>query len=316
MADATPAIEARNLGKTFRSPMLRRRVRAVVDVSFTVERGEIFGLLGPNGAGKTTVIKMLLGLVRPDAGSARILGLDVPSAESRAAVGFLPENPYFYDHLTGHELLDYYGGLFGIPRAQRRRRAAQALERVGIAYAADQPLRKLSKGMLQRIGMAQALLSDARVLILDEPMSGLDPIGRKEFRDILIERRREGVAILFSSHILPDVEMVADRVAILTAGSVASQGTLGALLSMDAGAVEVATSGLPPEAAARLAAGARGHERRGDVDRFIAATEADAVALAQQAVSAGGRLVEIAPHRGTLEDLIVRLSTNPRKRDQ
>jgi ABC-2 type transport system ATP-binding protein len=314
MADPTPAIDVCGLARTFRSPLLKRRVPAVRDVSFTVARGEIFGLLGPNGAGKTTTIKMLLGLVKPDRGVARILGHEVPSKASRAKLGFLPENPYFYDHLTGRELLDYYGGLFGIPRAERRKRAQEMLERVGIAYAADQPLRKLSKGMMQRIGMAQALISDPEVLILDEPMSGLDPVGRKEFRDILLERRRAGTAVMFSSHILPDVEMVADRVAILSNGAVAKAGSLSELLDRSAEGVEVSAAGLSEEAAGRLAASASSHERRADLDRFIVAGEAQAVELSRAVLDAGGHLTEVTPRRATLEDLILRLGARTEER--
>jgi ABC-2 type transport system ATP-binding protein len=306
-ADA-PAVVVREFAKTFRTQFLRRRVTAVRDVSFAVARGEVFGLLGPNGAGKTTTIKMLLGLVTPDRGSAEILGVAVPETESRARLGYLPENPYFYDHLSARELLDDYGRLFGLSAADRRKRSEGLLERLGVATLADRPIRKLSKGQVQRVGMAQALISHPDVLILDEPMSGLDPIGRKEFRDILLERAREGAAVMFSSHILPDVEMIAERVAIIHEGAVAEEGTMAQLLHRDVTGVDVRAAGLSTEVAEKLAAGATSRERRGEADHFVVPSEAAAADLAREIVTAGGHLLEIVPRRGTLEDLLLRLA--------
>ncbi len=304
-----PAIEIRGYAKTFRTQFLRRRVTAVRDVSLSVRRGQIFGLLGPNGAGKTTTIKMLLGLVTPDRGSASILGVPVPHKESRARLGFLPENPYFYDHLSPRELLVDYGRLFRLPDAECRRRGDALLERLGVAHAADRPIRKLSKGMMQRVGMAQALLADPEVLVLDEPLSGLDPIGRKEFRDLVLERARAGAAVLLSSHILPDVETTADRVAIINQGVVADEGSLAVLLQREATGVDLRAAGLTEQQAARLAARAAHHERRADVDEFVVDGEAAATELASEVVAAGGRLLELAPRRGTLEDLLLRIAS-------
>jgi len=309
MAAEAPAIEVRGYAKTFRTQFLRRRVTAVRDVSFTVQRGQIFGLLGPNGAGKTTTIKMLLGLVTPDRGSATILGVPVPQKESRARLGFLPENPYFYDHLSPRELLVDYGRLFRLPDAACRKRGDALLERLGVAQAADRPIRKLSKGMMQRVGMAQALLADPEVLVLDEPLSGLDPIGRKEFRDLVLERARAGAAVLLSSHILPDVEMTADRVAIIDQGVVADEGPLTVLLQREATGVDVRAAGLTEEQAARLAARAQRHERRADVDEFVVETEGAAAELVSEIAAAGARLLELAPRRGTLEDLLLRIAS-------
>jgi ABC-2 type transport system ATP-binding protein len=308
MAADAPAIEVRGFAKTFRTQFLRRRVVAVRDVSFAVRRGEIYGLLGPNGAGKTTTIKMLLGLVAPDKGSASILGVPVPRTESRAKLGFLPENPYFYDHLSPRELLDDYGRLFGLSAAERKRRTEGLLERLGIAALAGRPIRKLSKGQVQRVGMAQALVSEPEVLVLDEPMSGLDPIGRKEFRDILLERAKAGAAVMFSSHILPDVEMIAERVAIIHEGMVASEGSLAELLGRETTGVEVGASGVPEEVARRLAEGARSHERRAEIDRFVVAGETEAAELVREVLASGGHLLELVPHRGTLEDLLLRVA--------
>jgi ABC-2 type transport system ATP-binding protein len=311
MAADVPAIEVRGFAKTFRTQFLRRRVTAVRDVSFAVQRGEIFGLLGPNGAGKTTTIKMLLGLVTPDRGSATILGVPVPHKDSRARLGFLPENPYFYDHLSPRELLVDYGRLFRLTDAECRKRGDGLLERLGMAQAADRPIRKLSKGMMQRVGMAQALLADPAVLVLDEPLSGLDPLGRKEFRDLLLERARAGAAVLFSSHILPDVETTADRVAIINQGVVADEGPLATLLRREATGVDVRVAGLTEEQAARWAARAQRHERRAEVDEFVVETEATAAELVAEIVKQGGRLLELAPRRGTLEELLLRIATRP-----
>ena len=306
MSADVPAVVVRGFAKTFRTQFLRRRVTAVRDVSFTVARGEIFGLLGPNGAGKTTTIKMLLGLVTPDRGSAEILGVPVPGKESRARLGFLPENPYFYDHLTPRELLDDYARLFGLSAAERRKRSDALLDRLGIAPLADRPIRKLSKGQVQRVGMAQALVSDPDVLILDEPMSGLDPIGRKEPGHPL--DGGAGAAVMFSSHILPDVEMIAERVAIIHEGVVAEEGTMAHLLHREAVGVDVRAAGLSTEAAEKLAAGGTSRERRGEADHFVVPSEAAAADLARDIVTAGGHLLEIAPRRGTLEDLLLRLA--------
>ncbi|HEX8951936.1 MAG TPA: ABC transporter ATP-binding protein, partial [Polyangia bacterium] len=191
-------VEAEHLQKTFALGFFRKRVRAVDDVSFTVEKNEIFGFLGPNGAGKTTTLKMLMGLIFPTRGQARIFGRPITERAVKQRLGFLPENPYFYDYLSGAELLDLMGHLFGLSRAERRRRARTLLERVGLGRAGELALRKYSKGMLQRLGIAQALINEPELIVLDEPMSGLDPIGRKEIRDLIVELKHEGKTVLFS----------------------------------------------------------------------------------------------------------------------
>ena len=180
-------------------------------MTFSVERGQIFGFVGPNGAGKTTTIRTLMGLIRPTGGAATILGHAIPSRAARAQVGFLPESPYFYDYLTVGELLDLAGRLFGVPRDARKKRADELIERVGLGRARTQSLKKFSKGMLQRAGLAQALMNDPELVVLDEPMSGLDPIGRKEVRDLILELRDQGKTVFFSSHILTDIEAIADQ---------------------------------------------------------------------------------------------------------
>jgi ABC-2 type transport system ATP-binding protein len=230
-----PILEVQDLFKTFRTGFFRRRVDAVRGVSFEVGGGEIFGLLGPNGAGKTTTLKVMMGLVAPTSGSIRIFGRPCSEPRARKDVGFLPENPYFHEYLTPRELLEFYGRLVGLETKELQRRRDELIEQVGLAEAANRPLRKFSKGMLQRIGLAQALIGDPKLLVLDEPMSGLDPIGRKFVADLIAERNRRGVAILFSSHILSDVERLCHRVVILNRGVVAAQGSLADLVGKDTG---------------------------------------------------------------------------------
>lgn len=216
---AAPVLAVADLSKSYRRGFLGRRGRpAIEDVSFTVRAGEIFALLGHNGAGKTTTLKAILDLVRPDRGSVTIAGIDASRPAARAHVGYLPESPYFHENLTARELLDFYGRLLGLDRAQRRVRSSECLERVGMADSADRRLRDCSKGMRQRVGLAQALLGRPRLLILDEPQSGLDPLGRRQVRDLLLAEKARGTTIIFSSHIVPDVEAVADRVAMLREG--------------------------------------------------------------------------------------------------
>ena len=207
-----------NLSKTFRVGFWRKKVEAVRDVSFKVRSGEIFGLVGPNGAGKTTTMKMITGLIYPDAGEVEVFGHSSLTTESRRKLGYLPEGPYFYEHLTASELLRYYGHLHGMSGAKLDGRVDELLDRVGLTDARDRQLRKFSKGMRQRAGIAQALINDPELVILDEPQSGLDPVGRKEVRDLIYELREQGKTVVFSSHILVDVEAVCDRVAILQAG--------------------------------------------------------------------------------------------------
>ena len=276
------------LEKIFRLGFFARRVPAVRDVSFEVRRGEILGLLGPNGAGKTTTIKMLMGLIFPTRGHAEIFGVPATSRRARAQVGFLPESPYFYDYLTGPELLDLMGELAGLDRRTRRDRAEALLARVGLAGAEDRPLRKYSKGMLQRIGLAQALISDPALVVLDEPMSGLDPIGRKEIRDLVAELRREGRTVLFSTHILSDVELLCDRAVIIAGGQMRAEGALDRLLSPRLLHTELVLEQGGTSELVRLASGV-------DVDAAL-----------REALAAGKRVVSVTPRRESLEDLFVR----------
>ena len=215
-------IQVGDLRKSFRSGFLKRRIRGIEGVTFSVAKGSVFALLGHNGAGKTTTINCILDLVHPDGGDIKIMGRDYRDPASRARVGYLPEQPYFFEHLTGRELLQFYARLLNIPKGYRAARIDEVLGMVGMTAFAGRRLNKFSKGMLQRIGLAQAILGDPDLLILDEPMSGLDPIGRREVRELLLDLKRAGKTIILSSHIVPDVEMIADTVGILKDGCMAA----------------------------------------------------------------------------------------------
>src|ERR687893_538814 len=250
-----PAVEINNLTKDYEVGFLKkRRVRALDGLSLTVGCGEIFGFLGANGAGKTTTLKLLMGLMYPSAGGARILGRDIGDTAMHAEIGYLPEHPYFYDYLTARELLEYCAELFGYAAAERRRRAADLLARVRLEEKSwDKQLRKFSKGMLQRVGLAQALVNDPSIVFLDEPMSGLDPVGRREVRDLIASLRTRGTTVFFCSHILADIEVLCDRAAVLRKGRLAHVGRLEELRQIDGGRpMELTISGVADPA--RLAA--------------------------------------------------------------
>ena len=265
MADL--AIDVHDLRKTYRTPFARKKVEALRGVTFHVERGHIFGFVGPNGAGKTTTIRTLMGLIRPSGGRAALLGHPLGSRAARFKIGFLPESPYFYDYLTVGELCDLAGRLFGMPHAARKRRADELIDKVGLGGARGLPLKKFSKGMLQRAGLAQALMNDPELVVLDEPMSGLDPIGRKEVRDLILELRDQRKTVFFSTHILSDVEAITDRVAIIARGELQAHGTPAELVSQRLQGVEVVIR-LPATAAdgdAGLAGGATRIRRVGTI---------------------------------------------------
>jgi ABC-2 type transport system ATP-binding protein len=302
---AETLIDVRALAKTFRVGFFGRRVEAVKGVSFTVRRGEIFGFLGPNGAGKTTTIKMLTGLIEPTGGEAFLFGRRIPSAEARERIGFLPENPYVYPYLTPREFVELSGRLSGMRGASLRARTGEVLELVKIAYAADRQVRALSKGMLQRTGLAAALVADPEMLILDEPMSGLDPVGRKEVRDLIFAERDRGRTVFFSTHILSDVEAMCDRVAILREGKVVVSGGLRELLRGEVLGTEVALAGATPELCGEL--GDKGFTvvRRPDVVLVEIEGEAPVGEVLQMALAAGAQVVEVSRRRETLEDLFL-----------
>ena len=270
-------------------------------LDLTVEPGEIFGLLGPNGAGKTTTMKMMLGLLRPDGGEVLLFGGSVTDPATRARLGYLPENPYFYDYLTAAEFLDFYGRLQGIPAAERRRIVEQTLERVGLAGRDKLALRKFSKGMIQRLGLAQAIQHDPELVILDEPMSGLDPIGRREVRDLILSLKEAGKTVFFSSHILQDAEMICDRIGILQGGRLCAVGRLQEMISGTVEWFEVALRGGRAESLPGELLTATGDDlllRVPDVDVL---QELLAEAKQQQA-----RVISVWPRRESLEDLFLR----------
>lgn len=294
------------LAKVFRKPFSRKRVTAVRGLSFEVERGEIFGFLGPNGAGKTTTIKMVMGLIAPTAGTMEILGIRAPSAAVMTKVGFLPENPYVYPYLSPREFVTLCGSLSGLRGKMLRDRVVQVIDRVGVGYAIDRAVRSLSKGMLQRIAFAAALVHDPELLVLDEPMSGLDPVGRKEVRDMIVEEKQRGRTVFFSSHILSDVEMLCDRVCILRRGEVVVAGALRDLLSVGKRHSEVTIVGASDALRAALRPIARATRAVGELLVMEVEGEGAVRDLVERVLADGARLESIAVKRETLEDLFVR----------
>ncbi|MCA9512493.1 MAG: ABC transporter ATP-binding protein [Myxococcota bacterium] len=294
-----------NVTKDVRPGLGLRRKRILHDVSFTVQRGEIFGFVGPNGAGKTTTLKVLMGLIRATSGRARILGHEVGATAFRREIGFLPEHPTFYDYLTGREILHFYAKLSGLSAAERDARVALLLDWVGLARAADDRLRTYSKGMVQRVGIAQALVHDPSVVFLDEPMSGLDPIGRKEIRDLVLRLREEGKTVFMNTHILSDMEMVCDRVAIIIGGRIRYQGRIEEYLRTDEHEVDVALTGVSPDLAAALEE-AFEVELRGVRERIeLRVPEKATERLLRLAMDAGARIVSVQPHRPSLESVFL-----------
>ena len=297
----------RQAGKVAWGEKIHRMVEAVRGISFEVKKGEIFGFLGPNGAGKTTTIKTLLGLIFPTRGEVRLFGLPVTDPAARRRVGFLPENPYLYQYLAPREIMDLCGRLVGMPGHEREIQTKEILRRVGLGSVMDRPLRRFSKGMLQRAGLAQALMGDPELLILDEPMTGLDPIGRKEVRDLILEERTQGRTVMFSSHILSDVEMLCDRVAIVNRGELTAYGSLDQLLRREIRAVEVELSRVDEALVSAL--GALSGVKQGKLhDKVLLSVEGedrvgDVLALA---VAHKARVHSVTPRRETLEDLFVR----------
>jgi ABC-2 type transport system ATP-binding protein len=303
-----PAIETEKLTKDYALGFWRQKpYRALDSLTLGVEAGEVFGFLGPNGAGKTTTLKLLLQLVFPTSGSARILGRPVGDVAVRGRVGYLPENPYFYDHLTAEELLHYFARLFGVPAAERAARVPRLLDQVGLGAERRMPLRRFSKGMLQRVGLAQALVNDPEVVFLDEPMSGLDPIGRRMVRELMLSLRDRGTTVFFSSHILADAEAVCSRVAVLAGGRLAAAGRLADLLALGvrgcevvvdrAGAASVERLQRAGGKVTRIAEGRYAFELPSDLppDRVVAE-------LARE----GAAVVSLNPLRDTLEDFFLR----------
>jgi len=284
-----------------------RRTVALDGLDLEVGEGEIFGLLGPNGAGKSTTIKILMGIIFPTSGSARLMERPLGDKQVKARIGFLPENPAFYDYLKGEEFLDYYGQIYGMSRALRRKRIEELFELVGLPeHAPNLPLKGYSKGMIQRIGLAQALLNDPQLVVLDEPQSGLDPLGRKEIRDIILRLKDQGKTVFFSSHILSDAELICDRVAIVNRGRLVAMGELSQLLSPKIKEYELVVSGLSRDSLDALEKHARKFiERERDVLMIFEKEELVREAL-RRIVAEGASLVSLTPRRETLEEYFIR----------
>jgi ABC-2 type transport system ATP-binding protein len=299
-------IQVDGLRKVYRQGFWMRRVEAVRGISFAVSRGESFGFLGPNGAGKTTTIKILMGLIRPTGGDVRLFGSPVPDRKAREKVGFMPENPYVYPYLTPREFVATCARLSGLRGAALRDRVEHVLRQTGIAYAASRQVRQLSKGMLQRTGLAAALVADPELLVLDEPMSGLDPGGRKEVRDMILEERRQGRTIFFSTHILADVPALCDHMAILQKGQTVLAGRLDELLRREVRRTDVTLDG--DDAAFREACERRGFTTRLERGRVVVEVKGGEPVseLLQSALDRRLEVIEVAPRYDTLEDLFVR----------
>jgi ABC-2 type transport system ATP-binding protein len=304
----TPAIRIEELTKDYAIGFWRRRpYRALDRLSLEIEPGEVFGFLGPNGAGKTTTLKLLMQLIYPTSGRAEILGCPVGDVAMRRRIGYLPENPSFYDYLTAEELLNYFGELFGYGAADRRQRVSTLLDRVGIGAERRLQLRKFSKGMIQRVGIAQTLLNDPEVIFLDEPMSGLDPLGRRDVRSLILELRDQGRTIFFSSHILADAEALCRRVAVVAGGRLAAAGRLSDILAFQVHGWELVMSNITPDMLARVRTSVR---RTTEISPGRYALELSLDQAPDRVLSdlaaAGASLVSLNPMRDTLEDFFMR----------
>jgi ABC-2 type transport system ATP-binding protein len=302
---ATAAIEIENLTKDYPFGFLHLKKKTSLEgLTMRVENGEVFGFLGPNGAGKSTTIKLLVGLIFPTAGTARILGKPISDISMHADIGYLPEQPYFYDYLTAAELLDYFARIHDLPAQERKARVDSMLKKVGLETARKIQLRKYSKGMLQRVGLAQAILHDPKVVILDEPMSGLDPVGRREVRDIILELKQAGKTVLFSTHILSDAEMLCDRVGVIVGGKLRGVGAPDEIVGMKAQGMEIlfeytgASSGLRGLLGKATQTGSRYR---------LQVAEPDLYATMQQLCGAGAKVLSVSQVRATLEEYFMHL---------
>ncbi len=300
-----PAIEIENLCKEYPHGFLHLRKKVSLEgLTMQVEDGEVFGFLGPNGAGKSTTIKLLMGIIFPTSGSARILGKPVGDVAMHRDIGYLPEQPYFYDYLTAAEILDYLARFHGYHTAERNERVQRMLKKVGLETAGKIQLRKFSKGMLQRVGLAQAILHDPKLVILDEPMSGLDPVGRREVRDIILELKNAGKTILFSTHILSDAEMLCDRVGVIAGGKLRGVGAPGAIVGVKATGMEIVfevpASGTIPEKIRSRAVKSGGTYR-------VAVGEAELYGTLDELRASVAKIISVTQIKPTLEDFFMDL---------
>ena len=302
---AREVVRVEHLVKDFRVGFGMRRKRVLSDVGFVAHEGEIFGFVGPNGAGKTTTLKVLMGLIRPTSGTATILGCNVAESEFRDQIGFLPENPYFYPFLTAREILDFYARLSGVDSRRRGERVDELLELVHLMHAADSRLKTFSKGMLQRVGVAQALIHDPSVVFLDEPMSGLDPIGRREIREVILALRAAGKTVFMNTHILSDVETICDRVAIIVRGTIRRQGRIDELLGTSAASSEIAVTQLAADAVAEIES-RHAVSLAGSGDRVVIRAQAkDVEEILAVILRSGGRIGAVTPERRSLEEVFM-----------
>lgn len=290
--------------KTFKTSAFKKPSVAATNINVRVHAGEVHGFLGPNGAGKSTTIKALLGLIAPDGGRIELFGEPVAHGKWRARVGYMPEHPTFYDYLTARELVTWFGRLLGMSRADARAQAATNLERVGLGQALDRRLRTYSKGMVQRAGLAQALMGSPDLLILDEPMTGLDPLGRRDMRELILELKNEGRTIFFSTHILPDIEMTCDRVTIVHRGETRRAGELDTILSETTRGVTVRLADLPSDAFEGLKDVQV--ERQGSEATVEWQDLEGARAHTETMIRRGARLLRFEPHKDSLEAIFVR----------
>jgi len=300
---STPAIEIENLSKEYPYGFLNLKKKiSLEDLSMRVDAGEVFGFLGPNGAGKTTTIKLLMRLIFPDGGTARILGKSIDDVSMHQEIGYLPEQPYFYDYLTAAELLDYFARFHGLTATDRQTRVQEMLKKVGLETAKKIQLRKYSKGMLQRVGLAQAILHDPQVVILDEPMSGLDPLGRREVRDIILELKKEGRTVLFSTHILSDAEMLCDRVGVIVGGKLRGVGTPGEMVGIKTQGIEILFEVAAGKNLPLLAKATQTGERY-----RVQMPEEELYGAIEQLQAADARILAITQLKPTLEEFFMNL---------
>jgi ABC-2 type transport system ATP-binding protein len=304
------AIRCQGLSKTYRIGLRARRVAALEGLDLAVEPGTIYGFVGPNGAGKSTTIKILVGLVAPSAGTAELFGRPIGDPGARQAIGYLPENPTFHDFMKPLEVMRYLGALSGLGGADLDRRSLELLDQVGLGGALDLTVRKFSKGMVQRLGLAQAVLHDPPLLILDEPMSGLDPIGRKEVRDLIVGLARRGKTVFFSTHILNDVETICDRVGMVMGGRLVREGAIRSLFDGSVRAVEVRCSALPAEADQSLRALARSASVTPEGHTYLLPDHGAVHAALACILGAGGQVLAVQPIRESLEETFVRLAAD------
>ena len=298
-----PAIEIESLTKDYPTGFLHLKTkRSLENLSMRIEEGESFGFLGPNGAGKSTTIKLLMGIIFPTSGRAKILGRPITDVEMHKDIGYLPEQPYFYDYLTAAELLDYFARFYGMKAAERKERVAKLLKKVGLETAGKIQLRKYSKGMLQRVGLAQAILHDPKLVILDEPMSGLDPVGRREVRDIILELKREGKTVMFSTHILSDAEALCDRVGVIVGGKLRGVGAPGQLVDMKTQGMEILFA-LTGASDKPLLAKAM---KTGEYYRLQVA-EGELYVAIEQLRGTGARILSVTQVKATLEEFFMNL---------